>query len=515
MKSFLRSPRAYSMAVYCFALFFAALPADAILPRRFAIGVTEFVNDITQRRVLLTEFAEIDAVEKGAAGPGWRRSGLVFGVDTEVSAFQSTQPTDVCRFYAPSVHSHFFTLDTAECALLKLPGSGWNYEGIAFRAVAASADSQCVPVHRLYNNRAAFGDTTHRYTPDPEVRDALIAKGWIYEKVAFCATSYFYKTETYQTATTKILPSAECENEALNLGACIGLNQTAPLSYLVPLWSQVPRPFEPYIVGQPRSGTRVPFYFTGVEGDIATSINSASLDEITQRSFVVYYPSLTSFPGIYVSSKDRTTPDFPFMSVNPLYQFVTTPPSPGEADKRVMPWRDGIARQIELSFALRVAYVRRADDASHAITHPTLELIDTKSRRNLYITIGGAQTLPLPTNEAEDYFAADVGSGKIIVSTSFRANPSFGERIRGESFFCAASSTAHACDAGDPNFAFRLRPSDIAFIIAKARKLDSSLSPNIGDYAIDNFSFNNEVYKNAEIGLSLSNYTLTIREQQF
>ena len=181
-----------------------------------------------------------------------------------------------------------------------------------------------------------------------------------------------------------------------------------------------------------------------------------------------------------------------------------------------MPWRDGIVRNLELSFDLSVAYVRRADDASHAISHPRLELIDTGSRRNLYITLAGAQTVPLPTSEQEDYFAADVITGKIIVSTSFRANPSFGERLSGESLFCAATAVSHLCN--QPvfgSFAFRLRPADIAYIIAKARKLDPTLSPDMADYAIDNFSFNNEVLNSAELGVSLRNYRLSIKEQQY
>ena len=181
-----------------------------------------------------------------------------------------------------------------------------------------------------------------------------------------------------------------------------------------------------------------------------------------------------------------------------------------------MPWRDGIVRTLELSFNLEVSYVRRADEGSHAISHPTLELIDTRSRTNLYITLGGAQTVPLPRNEAEDYFAADFGSGKVIVSTSFRANPSFGERIRGDSFFCDATANSHRCDGlAVKSFAFRLRPADIAFVIAKARKLQPLLSPNIADYAIDNFSFNNEVLNNAELAVALSFYTLEIKEQQY
>ncbi len=316
-------------------------------------------------------------------------------------------------------------------------------------------------------------------------------------------------TVTYQINTSKVLPSTECENESLNLGACVGLNQTPVMPYLVPASAQIPPS------GSSESpSTQVPQFFTGAQGDLRTFVNSTLLDEITRHSFVVLPGNFTGH-GIYVNSRDRTTsPLIPYMSINPLYQFVTTPPAGSETDRRLMPWRDGIVRNIELSFDLTVAYVRRADEGSHAISHPTLELIDTRTRRNLYITVGVAQTTPVPTSAAEDYFAADVSTGKIIVSTSFRANPGFGERISGDTFFCSATATSHQCNQGASHFAFRLRRADIAFVIAKARTLDATLSADIADYAIDNFSFNNEVLNNAEIGLRLGAYTMTIIDTQ-
>ena len=59
-------------------------------------------------------------------------------------------------------------------------------------------------------------------------------------------------------------------------------------------------------------------------------------------------------------------------------------------------------------------------------------------------------------------------------------------------------------------FAFRLRKQDISLVIARARTLDTALSADIADYAIDNFSFNNEVSPDGQVGLTLTNYTLSI-----
>ncbi|MBL8519457.1 MAG: hypothetical protein JNK75_02190, partial [Betaproteobacteria bacterium] len=49
-----------------------------------------------------------------------------------------------------------------------------------------------------------------------------------------------------------------------------------------------------------------------------------------------------------------------------------------------------------------------------------------------------------------------------------------------------------------------------AYVVAKARRLNPALSPNIADYAIDNFSFNNEIGVGAELGLNLSSLQLMI-----
>lgn len=495
----------------------AAVPAAAqgiflSLPRE---DVIEFVNDITKRRVLIVSLAEIEALESGKAGPGWRRSEFAFSV------FRGSGLglPGVCRFYAPSVNSHFFTLNQEECAQLRAPDSAWIYEGIAFFA-AAPINGACnyppnsvgfhTPIYRLYNNRAAFLDTTHRFTDDVEVRQALVDRGWIDEGVAFCTGAATIKFPRYEIAANQVLQSQECENESLHLGSCVGLNQTIGLPFLLPLNLQ----------SRSNGGaallTQTTNYLTRAEGDVLTSVQSAFIDDVTKHSFVVLDPT-SRINGFYVNARDRTSgPELPYMSINPLYQFVTTPPNQNEADKRVMPWRDSVVRVLELSFELDVAYVRRADPASHAISHPALELIDTRSRRNLYVTLAGAQTVPLAKDEAGDYFAADVGSGKVIVSTSFRSKPSFGERISGESIFCDADATSHDCtQSGGSSFAFRLRPADIAYVIAKARKLDPALSPNISDYAIDNFSFNNEVFNNAALGVRLGRYALSIREQQY
>ncbi|MEP7157462.1 MAG: hypothetical protein ABI905_16900, partial [Betaproteobacteria bacterium] len=91
-----------------------------------------------------------------------------------------------------------------------------------------------------------------------------------------------------------------------------------------------------------------------------------------------------------------------------------------------------------------------------------------------------------------------------IVSTTFRANPAFGERVAGDAFTCNTNAQV-SCDQGtNTTFRFRLRPVDMATIVATARGIDSALSADIADYALDNYSFNTRVFGDAEIGLRIN-----------
>ena len=51
---------------------------------------------------------------------------------------------------------------------------------------------------------------------------------------------------------------------------------------------------------------------------------------------------------------------------------------------------------------------------------------------------------------------------------------------------------------------------ELVHVLRQPRALEPALSADIADYAVDNFSFNNEVQGEAQVGLTLTNYTLSI-----
>ncbi|MBL8522308.1 MAG: hypothetical protein JNN20_01330 [Betaproteobacteria bacterium] len=307
---------------------------------------------------------------------------------------------------------------------------------------------------------------------------------------------------TYTVVPARVVRSALCEDEVTGLGGCVGINQQPEMPRIIPLDQQVPT--DPLVIPFTRR--------TGTSGQVHTAQTGGTLYEIDARSFA-QTKAASSEIGLYVNTVDRSTA-IPATSVNPLYQFTTTPPSGGEVDRRVMPWRDGVTRDLELSFEILVKTFRRTagqtNDQSFAQSHPVIELIDTRSRRNFYLTIGAASVSPHPTRPEDDFSGKDFGVGNAIVSTTFRSNPAFGLRISGQSFVCNTNDEPAFCNAGNTQFRFRLRPEDFRQVLAKARTFDPLLSAELSDYAIDNFSFNNEVSGDAQIGVTLRNYTLSI-----
>ncbi|CAG0970425.1 hypothetical protein BURK2_01248 [Burkholderiales bacterium] len=156
--------------------------------------VVEFYHGALNHYFLATDPREIAAVDAGAAGPGWSRTGLGFnayaGTIGTTGAWSGVPPA--CRFYGtPGIgpNSHFYTVDPSECEAVKRD-PGWTYEGTAFY-VFPPGNGPCgrgtVPIYRSYNQRFAQNDSNHRYTADAALYAQMQAQGWKGEGVVFCA----------------------------------------------------------------------------------------------------------------------------------------------------------------------------------------------------------------------------------------------------------------------------------------------------------------------------------------
>jgi hypothetical protein len=154
--------------------------------------VVEYYHPVLDNYFITADPNEQAAVDAGAAGADWRRTG---------GTFKAGGPNQVCRFYgsqSPGPNSHFYTADAAECAELKrlqaiTPASQkrWNFESNDFNttpAVNGACPAGLVPVYRAYNNGFARGvDSNHRITASQAAIQEAANRGWVSEGVVMCA----------------------------------------------------------------------------------------------------------------------------------------------------------------------------------------------------------------------------------------------------------------------------------------------------------------------------------------
>lgn len=165
------------------------------------VEVVEFYNSILDHYFITGVESEAAAIDQGAAGDGWTRTGEKFQA---WSLGASDEATTVCRFYGsimPGPNSHFYSVSPQECrfqmdlqALIPDDRPRWNFEGYAFSILPPNpgALEPCpdttLSVYRAYNNGYKQGeDSNHRYMTDLKLMDEMVAKGWIDEGVAFCS----------------------------------------------------------------------------------------------------------------------------------------------------------------------------------------------------------------------------------------------------------------------------------------------------------------------------------------
>ena len=479
---------------------FAALDAPAFLINQpFPVTVVEFHNTFTNHYFIAPEGSpDIASIDSGGAGPGWRRTGHGFvGYHGGSGMTTCAGCVPVERFYGtPGLgpNSHFYTANVDEAAGLRPPGTGWTYEKTAFYVAVPGANGQCapstVPVYRLYNNRWMFNDSNHRYVTSARVREAMRAAGWIDEGAKFCAGGTAeIPIKAFAVSIPlehRILPSAQCEDESQGLGSCLAVNNMAPPSKRMGPYDGI----QTGVFAQLTGVYSTEVYSPGEPGTPAPAVAQG-----------VFVNGFAGWVGIHVDTRDRAP--WTYASINPLYQFRTTPPA-GGADERFFPFAEmDPAEPTELSiyFALHVRKVAVHDGASHAYGHPTIEFIDSTSGQHLYFT-----ALAYGVDNGGDYLAPDVATGKVIVGTSFRESTPYGRSVSAKTLHTPPGFEGWESGLFD----FRMNRADFQRVIDSARSINPALSSDPADYLVDNFHFNNEVVGNAEIGMGVGQFSLRV-----
>ena len=470
-------------------LLFAAL-ASVALTLRSAHGfclqcdvpqVIEYRNAVTGHYLLLPDGdPEVAFVEGGGAGPGWERTGNDF---TE-SSLPGTIP--VCRFYSPVFNTHFYTADAAECELVK-HNPDWVYEKTAFPAYLPLPGHSCdaASVYRVY----LAGD--HRYTADAGVRDAMLARGWADEGVAFCAV----RGGRDALATVEVQayfpdPVPGCQAEG---GDCIALDSLAPMPHRV--LAYIPPDF---IAPNPA-------YPPGVNALIGSDA-PADLDtsQAGDPSAILKHSFTSPQGGLYLVGHDRSGGNY--ARITPMVQLPRVAVPPG--DQRMFVWRTAADRELRVSANVFVGVVAQDGPGSHAYGATTLQFSDAVSGHTFLVTVQAYGTVP-----PGDFAAPDARSGEPIVSTVFRPDPAFGRVLSGSFIACKGDGSPCAPQSGSTpatQFTFSLTRADFQAALGRARTVDPALSGDAASYFLSRVAFNNETYLDARLGATVSGLTAEV-----
>jgi len=153
--------------------------------------VVEFYNTTLDHYFVTADPVEAAAIDGGAAGPGWSRTGFTF---------KSGGIGRVCRFYGsieinPATgtrrgpNSHFYTVEAAECGAVR-QDPGWHFESYDFGTnprLTPACPAGTVAVYRAYNGRFAQNDSNHRLTTNLAAYNQTLARGWTGEGAVMCA----------------------------------------------------------------------------------------------------------------------------------------------------------------------------------------------------------------------------------------------------------------------------------------------------------------------------------------
>ena len=148
-----------------------------------AATIVEFFNAPANKYFISANPADWALLDQYAS-IGWKRTGVTFSAYTQ-GQDASAQP--VCRFFAPAVASHFFSVNKSDCDTLAVT-PGFVNEGTAWYALAPVAGACASGTTSLYRtfNKGSNGPANHRYFTDFSFYQSYASKGYALEGLSMC-----------------------------------------------------------------------------------------------------------------------------------------------------------------------------------------------------------------------------------------------------------------------------------------------------------------------------------------
>ena len=164
-------------------LFAAVIASNAVHAAEPGATIVEFFNAPANKYFISASPADWALLDQYAS-IGWTRTGVTFSA---YSQGQDAAAKPVCRYFAPAVASHFFSVSTADCDLLAVT-PGFVYEGIAWYAlptVTGNCAAGTTSLYRTFNN-GGNGPANHRYFTDFSFYQTYASKGYALEGLTMC-----------------------------------------------------------------------------------------------------------------------------------------------------------------------------------------------------------------------------------------------------------------------------------------------------------------------------------------
>ncbi len=160
-----------------------------------SVTAVEYYNAARDHYFITASAPDIDALDSGRT-EGWQRTGEELMVGGSAITYLGIEylyrGSPVCRFYIPPAYgdSHYFSASQDECSAVRqhFPNFILESDAAFYATLPDTATGECPvmpgfidgdiqlsPLYRLWNRRP---DTNHRYTRDPAIREAMIARGW-------------------------------------------------------------------------------------------------------------------------------------------------------------------------------------------------------------------------------------------------------------------------------------------------------------------------------------------------
>ena len=166
-----------------FAIFGAAALQTVAHAAEPAATIVEFFNAPANKYFISANPADWALLDQ-YANIGWKRTGVTFSAYTQG---QDAAAQPVCRFFAPAVASHFFSVNKSDCDTLAVT-KGFVDEGIAWYAlppVAGTCAPDATSLFRTFNN-GNNGPANHRYFTDYSFYLSYASKGYALEGLSMC-----------------------------------------------------------------------------------------------------------------------------------------------------------------------------------------------------------------------------------------------------------------------------------------------------------------------------------------